>query len=177
MCFHVFSLSPSLSVLFVDADRRYSGVDLHSHTHSLSLSVSPLPCLSLFHLKGAATPKSGSIEIQISLYSVLIISKVAPTRNLFLFQCLFLFLFHCLFLFLFCCLCFCLSFFFSSYLSSLFYFNYLTLFLSFSFWLSFFLSFSTMSLSLSVSFSLPLCCKLHPKKVLTRWRKTGRCIK
>ncbi len=47
MCFHVFSFC----VLFVDADRRYPGVDLHSHTHSLSLSVSPLPCLSLFQLK------------------------------------------------------------------------------------------------------------------------------
>ncbi len=81
ICVSMCSLSPSLSVLFVDADRRYSGVDLHSHTHSFSLSVSPLPCLSLFHLKGAATPKSESIEIQISLYSVLIISKVAPTRN------------------------------------------------------------------------------------------------
>jgi len=81
ICVSMCSLSPSLSVLFVDADRRYSGVDLHSHTHSLSLSVSPLPCLSLFHLKGAATPKSGSIETQISLYSVLVISKVAPTRK------------------------------------------------------------------------------------------------
>ncbi len=81
ICVSMCSLSPSLSVLFVDADRRYSGVDLHSHTHSLSLSVSPLPCLSLFHLKGAATPGSWSIEIQISLYSVLIISSVAFIRH------------------------------------------------------------------------------------------------
>ncbi len=78
MCFHVLSFC----VLFVDADRHYPGVDLHSHTHSLSLSVSPLPCLSIFHLKGAAMPRSGSIEIQIYLNPVLIISKVAPTRKL-----------------------------------------------------------------------------------------------
>jgi len=57
-------------------------IGLHSHTHtSLSLSVSPLPCLSLFHLKGAATPQTGSFEIQISLYPLLIISKVTPTLN------------------------------------------------------------------------------------------------
>jgi hypothetical protein len=40
ICVSMCSLSPSLSVLFVDADRRYSGVNLHSHTHSLSLSLS-----------------------------------------------------------------------------------------------------------------------------------------
>ncbi len=57
-------------------------IGLHSHTHSFSLSVSLLPCLSLFHLKGVATPQTGSFEIQISLYPVLIISKVTPTRNL-----------------------------------------------------------------------------------------------
>ncbi len=82
MCFYVLSLSLSQRVV-VDADRRCPGVDLHSHTHTLSLSVSLLPCLSLFHLKGAATPQSGSIEIQISLYPVLIISKVTPTRKMF----------------------------------------------------------------------------------------------
>ena len=58
-----------------------ASIGLHSHTHSFSLSVSPLPCLSLFHLKGAATPQTGSFEIQISLYPVLIISKVTPTQN------------------------------------------------------------------------------------------------
>ncbi len=42
---------PLSAVLFVAADRSYSGVDLHSHTHSFSLSVSPLPCLSFFPLK------------------------------------------------------------------------------------------------------------------------------
>jgi hypothetical protein len=81
ICVSMCSLSLSLSLLFVNADRRCSGVDLHSHTHSLSLSVSPLPCLSLSHLKGAATLPSGAIEIQISLYSVLIISKVALIRK------------------------------------------------------------------------------------------------
>jgi hypothetical protein len=40
ICVSMCSLSLSLSVLFVAADRCYSGVDLHSHTHSFSLSLS-----------------------------------------------------------------------------------------------------------------------------------------
>ncbi len=75
------ALSLSLSVLLWMLTDAVTSVGLHSHTHSSSLSVSLLPCLSLFHLKGAATPQTGSIEIQISLYPVLIISKVTPTRK------------------------------------------------------------------------------------------------
>jgi hypothetical protein len=84
MCFHVFSLSLSQRVVCGcwPTLSRCRPTLAHTLTLSLSLSVSLLPCLSLFHLKGAATPKSGSIGIQISLYSVLIISKVAPTRNI-----------------------------------------------------------------------------------------------
>ena len=75
------SLPLSLSVLLWMLTDAVVSIGLHSHTHSLSLSVSPLPCLSLVHLKGAATPQTGSFEIQISLYPVLIISKVTPTRK------------------------------------------------------------------------------------------------
>ncbi len=67
ICVSMWFLSTSLSVLFVAADRRYSGVDLHSHTHPFSLSVSPLPCLSLFPLKRCCDTFTGIIEIQDSI--------------------------------------------------------------------------------------------------------------
>ncbi len=78
ICVSMCSLSACCLWMLTDA----IPVSTYTRTHTLSLSVSLLPCLSLFHLKGAATPRSGSIEIQISLNSVLIISKVAPTRKL-----------------------------------------------------------------------------------------------
>ncbi len=75
------SLPLSLSVLLWMLTDAVVSIGLHSHTHtSLSLSLRYLAFPS-FHLKGAATPQSGSFEIQISLYPVLIISKVAPTSN------------------------------------------------------------------------------------------------
>ena len=81
MCVSMCSLPLSLSVLLWMLTDAVASIGLHSHTHSFSLSVSPLPCLSLVHLKGAATPQTGLFEIQISLYPVLIISKVAPTSK------------------------------------------------------------------------------------------------
>ena len=82
ICVSMCSLSPSLSVLFVDADRRYSGVDLHSHTHSFSLSVSPLPCLSFFPLKRCCDTLVIIIEIQDSIvFGCSHFIKVALIRN------------------------------------------------------------------------------------------------
>jgi hypothetical protein len=67
ICVSMCSLPLSLSMLFVAADRRYSGVDLHSHTHSFSLSVSPLPWLSFFPLKRCCDIFVVIIEIQDSI--------------------------------------------------------------------------------------------------------------
>ena len=59
------SLSLSLSVvLFVAADPRYLGVDLHAHTLALSVSVSPLPCLPFSPLKRRCAAVIIIIEIQ-----------------------------------------------------------------------------------------------------------------
>ncbi len=62
---YLCALYLSLSiVLFVAADPRYLGVDLHEHTHSLSVSVSPLPGLSFFPLKRRCAAVVVIIEIQ-----------------------------------------------------------------------------------------------------------------
>jgi hypothetical protein len=68
--------------LFVAADPRYLGVDLHAHTLALSISVSPLPCLSLFPLKRRCAAVIIIIEIQDSIvFGCSHFISVALTRN------------------------------------------------------------------------------------------------
>ena len=64
LCALYLSLS---AVLFVAADPRYLGVDLHAHTLALSISVSPLPCLSFSPLKRRCAAVIIIIEIQDSI--------------------------------------------------------------------------------------------------------------
>ncbi len=64
LCALYLSLS---AVLFVAADPRYLGVDLHAHTLSFSVSVSPLPGLSFSPLKRRCAAVVVIIEIQDSV--------------------------------------------------------------------------------------------------------------
>ena len=61
LCALYLSLS---AVLFVAADPRYLGVDLHAHTLALSVSVSPLPGLSFSPLKRRCAAVITIIKIQ-----------------------------------------------------------------------------------------------------------------
>ena len=71
-----------LAVLFVAADPRYLGVDLHAPTLSLSVSVSLLPGLSFFPLKRRCAAVIIIIEIQDSIvFGCSHFISVALTRN------------------------------------------------------------------------------------------------
>jgi len=79
LCALYLSLS---AVLFVAADPRYLGVDLHAHTLALSVSVSPLPGLSFFPLKRRCAAVIIIIEIQDSIvFGCSHFISVALTRN------------------------------------------------------------------------------------------------
>jgi len=79
LCALYLSLS---AVLFVAADPRYLGVDLHAHTLTLSVSVSPLPGLSFFPLKRRCATVMMIIEIQDSIvFGCSHFISVALTRN------------------------------------------------------------------------------------------------
>ena len=79
LCALYLSLS---AVLFVAADPRYLGVDLHAHTLALSVSVSPLPGLSFSPLKRRCTAVIIIIEIQDSfVFGCSHFISVALTRN------------------------------------------------------------------------------------------------
>ena len=79
LCALYLSLS---AVLFVAADPRYLGVDLHAHTLALSVSVSPLPGLSFFPLKRCCAAVVVIIEIQDSfVFGCSHFIKVALIRN------------------------------------------------------------------------------------------------
>ncbi len=79
LCALYLSLS---AVLFVAADPRYLGVDLHAHTLSPSVSVSPLPGLSFLPLKRHCTAVVVIIEIQDSfVFGCSHFITVALTRN------------------------------------------------------------------------------------------------
>ena len=79
LCVLYLSLS---AVLFVAADPRYLGVDLHAHTLALSISVSPLPGLSFFPLKRRCAAVIIIIEIQDSfVFGCSHFIKVALIRN------------------------------------------------------------------------------------------------